>query len=184
MAMPLITSRLRIEKFSEKHLNDPKYLSWLSDRDNLTSLNLIDYLLNPVTNEKLARYYESFRDGGANHLFAVALADGDRFVGTATLREIGYGGLYDLGILIGDKSVRGKGIAREVIGALWRYAFDELGARKICSSFADDNIAVMLAFLKNGFRIEGLQREQQVSLDGKISNRYIVGKIRADIGSH
>ncbi len=182
MALPLTTSRLRIEKFAEKHLDDPRYLSWLSDRDNLTSLNLIDYLLNPVTKEKLARYYESFRDGARNHLFALVLVEGDRFVGTATLREIGHGGLYDLGILVGDKGVRGKGIAREAIGALWRYAFDDLKARKISSSFADDNLAVMLAFLKNGFKIEGLQREQQVSLDGKVCNRYIVGKIRADIG--
>jgi RimJ/RimL family protein N-acetyltransferase len=181
MPLPLITERLRIEKFAERHLNNPSYLSWLSDRENLSALNLISYLLKPVTQEGLASYYKSFGGDTGNRLFAVSLAGDDRFVGTATLREIGYGGLYDLGILVGDKSVRGKGIAREVIGALRGYAFNELGARKICSSFADNNIAVLLAFLKNGFKIEGLQREQQLSLEGQVSNRYIVGIVRGDL---
>jgi hypothetical protein len=63
---------------------------------------------------------------------------------------------------------------------LARYAFDELEARKICSSFADTNIAVLLAFVKNAFKVEGLQRQQQMSLDGELSNRYIVGRLRSD----
>jgi RimJ/RimL family protein N-acetyltransferase len=181
MQLPLITNRLRIERFDERHLNNASYLSWLTDRETLISLNLIDYLLKPVTQEKLARYYESFKGNPESHLFAVSLADSDRFIGTATLRQIGYQGLFDLGILVGDKSVRGRGIAREAIGILAKYAFTALEARKICSSFADDNYAVMLAFLKNGFKIEGLQRQQQLSIDGKLSNRYIVGLIPVDV---
>jgi RimJ/RimL family protein N-acetyltransferase len=180
MPLPLLTARLRIERFTEAHVRHPKYLSWLMDQENLKSLNLIDYMLNPVTQEKLERYFDSFRGSVTNHLFAICLADSGAFVGTATLREIGYGGLYDLGILVGDKAVRGKGIARETIGCVAGYAFDELGARKVCSSFADSNIAVLLAFLKNGFKIEGLQRQQQQSLDGTVSNRYIVGRLRSD----
>jgi RimJ/RimL family protein N-acetyltransferase len=181
MQLPLITKRLRIERFEERHLNNPSYLSWLTDRENLISLNLIDYLLKPVTQEKLVRYYESFEGNPESHLFAVSLEESDRFVGTATLRQIGYQGLFDLGILVGDKRVRGQGIAREVIGVLAKYAFSDLHARKICSSFADDNYAVMLAFLKNGFKIEGLQRQQQLSIDGGLSNRYIVGLIPMDM---
>jgi RimJ/RimL family protein N-acetyltransferase len=180
MPPPFSTPRLRIEEFTESHLRHSNYLSWLSDRDNLKSLNLIDYLLNPVTQDKLEAYFHSFRGSKANHLFAICLVQNGAFIGTATLREIGYGGLYDLGILVGDKSVRGKGVARETIGCLARHAFDELQARKICSSFADSNIAVLLAFLKNGFKIEGLQRQQQMSLDGEVSNRYVVGKLRSD----
>lgn len=180
MPLPLVTPRLRIERFTEAHVRHPNYLSWLTDRDNLISLNLIDYLLNPVTQEKLERYFEGFRSSPTNHLFAIHLADGNAFVGTATLREIGHGGLFDLGILVGDKAVRGKGVARETIGCLARHAFEELNARKICSSFADTNVAVMLAFLKNSFKIEGLQRQQQMSLDGTVSNRYIVGRLRSD----
>jgi RimJ/RimL family protein N-acetyltransferase len=180
MPLPLTTARLRIEQFTEAHVRHPNYLSWLTDQDNLRSLNLIDYQLNRVTQEKLDRYFESFKNSTSNHLFAMHVADGGAFVGTATLREIGHGGLYDLGILVGDKAVRGKGIARETIGAVARYAFEDLGARKICSSFADSNYAVLLAFLKNGFKIEGLQRQQQMSLDGTISNRYIVGRLRTD----
>jgi RimJ/RimL family protein N-acetyltransferase len=181
MALPLTTSRLTIEKFDQTHLNNPAYLSWLSDRENLISLNLVDYLLRPVDHERLVRYCESFKDNPSNLLFAVSLGGSQRFVGTASLREIGYGGLFDLGILVGDKSVRGKGIAREVIGALVKYAFEELNARKICSSFADDNFAVLMAFLKNGFKVEGLQRAQQLSIDGKVSNRYIVGLLPGDL---
>src|SRR5512139_1396526 len=180
MPLPLVTGRLRIERFTETHVRHPNYLSWLTDQENLKSLNLISYQLTPVTQEKLDRYFDAFKNSKTDHLFAIRIADGDGFVGTATLREIGHGGLYDLGILVGDKAVRGKGVARETIGAVTRYAFEELGARKVCSSFADSNIAVMLAFLKNGFKIEGLQRQQQMALDGTVSNRYIVGRLRTD----
>jgi RimJ/RimL family protein N-acetyltransferase len=181
MPLPLVTSRLRIEKFEKEHLDNPRYLSWLSDRDNLISLNLTEYLLRPVTQKRLALYYESFANNPRNMLFAVSLNDSGRFIGTATLREIGYQGLFDLGILVGEKSVRGQGVAREVIGCLVDFAFGDLRARKICSSFSDDNIAVLMPFLRNRFRVEGLQREQQMSVDGKVSNRYIVGLLRADL---
>lgn len=181
MPLPLMTERLKIELFDERHVNNPSYLQWLSDRDNLISLNLIDYLLNPVTQAKLQRYYEGFVENPRNRLFAVSLREPERFVGTATLREIGHGGLLDLGILVGDKSVRGKGIAREVIAVLVKYAFNEFGARKICSSFADDNYAVLLAFIKNGFKIEGLQRQQMLTIEGRLVSRYIVGLLPGDV---
>jgi hypothetical protein len=51
---------------------------------------------------------------------------------------------------------------------------------KICSSFSDSNIGVILALLKNRLKIEGLQRQQQMALDGTASNRYIVGRLRSD----
>jgi|RhiMethySRZTD1v2_1073278.scaffolds.fasta_scaffold09176_3 RimJ/RimL family protein N-acetyltransferase len=181
MSLPLLTSRLKIQSFGQSHLDDPKYLQWLSDKENLVSLNLVDYQINPVTQERLAAYYQGFADNPRNRLFAVSLREPETFIGTATLREIGYGGLLDLGILIGDKSVRGRGFAREVIGCLVRYAFDEVGARKICSSFGDDNFAVLLAFLKNGFKIEGLQRQQMLTLEGRLCNRYIVGLLPGDL---
>lgn len=127
----------------------------------------------------MTRYYESFQ-GSRNRLFAITIADGGSFVGTVTLREIGYQGLYDLGIFIGDKTVRGRGYARETISAVTHHALSQLNGRKITSSFTDDNYPVMMAFLKNGFRIEGFQRAQQCGLDGTISNRYIVGLLASD----
>jgi len=181
MPLPLSTDRLTIQRFGRTHLDDPNYLQWLSDKENLVSLNLVDYQLKPVTQEKLAAYYRSFADNPHNLLFAVSTREPETFIGTATLREIGHGGLLDLGILIGEKSVRGRGFAREVIGCLVRYAFDELKARKICSSFGDDNFAVLLAFLKNGFKIEGLQRQQMLTLEGALRNRYIVGLLPGDL---
>lgn len=49
MRTMLVTPRLIIRPFDESHLKDPKYLAWLSDRDNLVSLNLVDYMLTPVS---------------------------------------------------------------------------------------------------------------------------------------
>lgn len=57
MPLPIITHRVKIERFAERHLNNPEYLLWLSDRENLISLNLMDYLINPVNQEKLVRYF-------------------------------------------------------------------------------------------------------------------------------
>ncbi|CAM8410169.1 RimL Acetyltransferases, including N-acetylases of ribosomal proteins [Candidatus Methylopumilus universalis] len=172
--------RILIERFDKNHLKNPIYISWLSDKDNLISLNLIDYLINPVTEEKLELYFQSFESNSKNNLFALTLLETGQFIGTLTLREIGHMGLFDLGILIGEKSLRGKGLARESIHDIVNYAFLKLGARKITSSFPCNNYSVMLAFLKNEFRIEGLQRDQQISIDETLSDRYIVGLLSTD----
>ena len=70
MPLPLSTDRLTIERFGQTHRDDPNYLQWLSDKENLVSLNLVDYQLKPVTQEKLAAYYRSFADNPHNLLFA------------------------------------------------------------------------------------------------------------------
>ena len=49
-------------------------------------------------------------------------------IGTVALTEINeYHKLAELGIVIGDKNVWGKGVATEVIGAIVEYAFSVLG---------------------------------------------------------
>ncbi len=174
------SNRLVIDRFNEEHLGSADYLQWLRDLDNLKSLNLTGYILNRVEYNDLLEYYRKFCDQENDLLFSITFTETGRFIGTATLREIGYKGLYDIGILIGDKSFRGKGLAREAISCITEYAFSSKGARKICSSFSEKNIPVMLAFLKNGYKIEGLQRDQQLSVDGELENRYVVGLLKND----
>jgi RimJ/RimL family protein N-acetyltransferase len=175
------TKKIGIKKFGNEELYNPNYMSWLRDRDTLLSLNLMDYILNPVDLAILTQYVESFSSKERDELFAIYSKEAHSFVGTVALREIGYGGLYDLGILVGDKLSRGKGFAKDAISLVTHYAFNTMSARKVCSSFAVDNIAVLLAFLKNGFVIEGLQRDQQFSIEGITKSRYIVGILKGEV---
>ena len=73
MTLSIDTPRLQIVSFTQAHVSHPNYIEWLTDRDNLISLNLIDYLITPVTQDGLVRYFESFQSSVSNHLFAIHL---------------------------------------------------------------------------------------------------------------
>lgn len=65
----------------------------------------------------------------------------------------------DIGIMIGDKSIWGKGIASEAIYLLTDYLFSERGINKIEAGCYESNVGSKKAFEKNGYLVEGLKRE-------------------------
>lgn len=82
----------------------------------------------------------------------------------------------DLGILIGDSNFWNKGIATTSIGLmeeLIKLRFE--GIKKISSSAYEHNSSSIRAFLKNGYAIEGIQRNSVNSLLGR-SSIIMLGK--------
>jgi len=72
----------------------------------------------------------------------------------------------EVGILIGETEVWGKGIASKVISMIIDIAEMQLGLRKLTAGCYASNVGSKKAFLKAGFYIEG-RRKNQVLLNGK-----------------
>lgn len=88
-------------------------------------------------------------------------------IGTVSLFEINsHHKNAQLGILIGDKSYWGKGVATEVIRELATYAFTELGISYIGAEVEEGNIPMKRVFEKAGFEQDGFFKGQRVK-DGK-----------------
>lgn len=83
--------------------------------------------------------------------------DGDRCVGLAVLQAgfFRYMYLYDLKV---NREYRGRGVGRQLVEAA-KAAAAEAGYRGIYTIGQDNNLAACLFYIRNGFRIGGLDTE-------------------------
>jgi ribosomal-protein-alanine N-acetyltransferase len=77
-------------------------------------------------------------------------------IGTVALTDINeYHKLAEIGIIIGEKSWWGKGVATEVVGAVVKYAFGSLGIVRVNAEAEADNIGIAKVLENVGFVQDG-----------------------------
>ncbi len=78
-------------------------------------------------------------------------------IGTVSLTDIHqYHKIAELGIVIGDKSFWGKGVATEVVRAVVTHAFQTLDLKRITAEVEAPNIGMSKVLEKAGFTQDGL----------------------------
>ena len=101
-------------------------------------------------------------------------------VGTTSIREIDWkNGFGTTGTMIGDQSLWGKGIGREVMVLRAGYAFTQLPLRKLKSSYFDGNTASERAQAAAGYREVGRFRADRY-VDGKWVDEVLTEVLRED----
>jgi RimJ/RimL family protein N-acetyltransferase len=114
-----------------------------------------------------------------NSVVWVIEVDG-RAVGTTGIREIDWkNGFGTTGTMIGDKSLWGKGIGREVMQLRTRYAFMQLPLRKLKSSYFDGNAASARAQAAARYREVGRYRADRF-VDGRWVDEILTEVLRED----
>ncbi|MEW9674019.1 GNAT family N-acetyltransferase [Ammoniphilus sp. 3BR4] len=68
-------------------------------------------------------------------------------------------------VLVGDKSVRGKGIGQQMMTEILKVAFDELRLHRVSLGVFDFNSSAIACYKKSGFVKEGLLRDARKSGD-------------------
>jgi [ribosomal protein S5]-alanine N-acetyltransferase len=103
-----------------------------------------------------------------------------RAVGTTGIREIDWkNGFGTTGTLIGERSLWGKGIGREVMQLRARYAFTQLPLRKLKSSYFEGNVASGRAQAAAGYCEVGRYRADRY-VDGKWVDEVMTEVLRED----
>ncbi|HEV2027869.1 MAG TPA: GNAT family protein [Candidatus Dormibacteraeota bacterium] len=101
-------------------------------------------------------------------------------VGTTALHLIDWkNGSAITGTVIGDKSVWGKGLGRELMQLRAKYAFTQLPLRKLKSAYLDGNVASWRAQSAAGYREVGRHREDMF-VDGRWVDEIITEVLRED----
>lgn len=145
--------------FSEGHLNNENYYNWLQDYEVIKSINRLDYI-SPVSFESVKEYCETVIQSKNDIFLAIHHNENNEFIGTLKVNNINwYTRVADIGILIGDKSYWGKGIAKDSIFVVSKYLFNILGIRKLTAGLMDINPAMQKVFEKLGFKVEGRMRK-------------------------
>ena len=108
--------------------------------------------------DEARRWVERAMDtSGEDRKWAVTVGGGEKAVGFAALYGLGRQIAPELGVLIGDRALRGRGAGREAIRQTAQRAF-ELGAHRVYARILAGNDASARAFSGVGFKREGVMR--------------------------
>ena len=160
--------------FYKKLVGDTIYLSprtaeaaeifteWLND------FQVTDYIGRSFQTLSLKQELEYFEENLSNESnFFIVTLDGDKVIGTIGFNNVDHiNRAATLGIFIGDKDYREKGIGTEAVRLLLDFGFNYLNLHNINLTVMDFNLRAQKCYLKCGFKEVGRTRE----------NRYINGK--------
>lgn len=155
----------------------PKLHEWGND-PNLWSM--LGGWRFPSSFRQTRLWFEKLTSDPLNQRFAIDYP-GTGLVGTANLVDIDWKNNNAFhGMMIGDPSMRGKGIGVDVIMATMRYAFDELHLRRLDGSMIAYNDASVAVYCgKCGWVVEGRQRDWYFR-GGRYWDRIVVGVTSED----
>jgi RimJ/RimL family protein N-acetyltransferase len=155
----------------------PQLVTWLSDMEVRRWLAMSE--APPPTLESEREWYQQSKQDPASVLWSIESEDG-RLVGDVGL------GLIDkthrraeVGIFIGDKTLWGRGLGTHAISRVLRYAFDELGLRRVQLYVDEDNLRAIRCYEKCGFVREGLLRGYRLR-EGKPVNEILMAALREE----
>lgn len=160
----LIQGRLtHMVPFAEKHLYDPAYYQWLRDILVVRYIGR-DELLAGIPFSEAENYVKQLWANEYCSFLAVHDDESGKFIGTAKVNFITERGrkhgIADMGIMLGDRNFWGKGLSTDILRAISIYAFDSLKARKLSAGAYSLNVAVVKAFLRIGYKMDGSLRQQ------------------------
>jgi RimJ/RimL family protein N-acetyltransferase len=131
--------------------NDPEVRYWLSMADG-----------PELTLESEREWYQDMRGDPAQVIWCIETEEGQP-IGNLGLHAIDEThGRATLGIAICEKGFWGRGYGTEAIRQVLRYAFTELGLRRVALGTDEDNVRGIRCYEKCGFVQEGLLRAYRV----------------------
>jgi ribosomal-protein-alanine N-acetyltransferase len=156
------TKRLLIVPFSEEHLT-PRYVSWLNDPEVVRYSN---QRYRTHTLQSCREYWESF-EGTPNYFWAVVARDVQLgHIGNMTAYVNTIHSVADVGILIGEQAVWGRGYGSEAWIAVCDYLLHGLGIRKVTAGTLSIHTA-MLAVMRRTGMVEDGRHTRQCLFEGR-----------------
>ncbi len=141
-------------------LNDPEVNRFLETRFSLQTL------------ESCRKFVLKANDDPCSHLFGIFKKD--EHVGNVKLGFINEKHkVGQLSLLIGKKTLWGRGYATEAIRAITQWGFDTLELERIEAGCYDTNLGSLRAFLKAGYSVEGFFRSRVVCAGSRIGSFWL-----------
>ena len=159
-----------IDQLRVEHVTD-RYVGWLNDPE-VTRFTEVSPGQTRADVERYVRDAESDPNAGMWRV----LANGQH-VGNIRLSAIVWRHRRaEVAIVIGEKSMWGRGIATQAIRLLTGHAFGELSLHRLEAGFYPGNDASIRAFSKAGFVVEGI-RKHHLMHDGEPLDCLMMAKV-------
>lgn len=177
--LQLMGSTVYLRRLAESDITE-RYVQWLNDPE---TNRYMEFRFTVWTKEGLIKYM-SERQASTEYFFAICLRSNNMHIGNIKLGSISWDHLRsDIGLMIGDKAYRGRGLGIEAIRLVADFAFTKIKLQKLTAGAYVDNIACIKAFEKCGFIKEGRLKDHACS-DGKRVDVIVLGCTAADFANH
>lgn len=169
------TDRLILRKYKIEDAND-----LVEGLNNINVSKWLAFVPYPYTLDDAKDYIKKSIETNAYN-FAIVLKSENKVIGATQLTNISLthkiaGG----GIWINEK-YQGKGYGSEAWGARIRYAFNELGLRRLENGYFKGNESSWKMQEKFGYKNEGIRRQRFISMaTGNIEDEYITGLLKEE----
>lgn len=155
--------------------NHERYLSWLSDPEVLRYLEIRH--APPATPESICEYVMNMNSSQDNLLLGIFTCENQTHVGNIKLGPINRRHLHaEVGFLIGDKSIWGRGYASEAIALLAKYAFEKLHLAKLTAGCYAGNVGSEKALIRAGFVLEA-RLSSHLVFEGQRVDKWVFGRL-------
>jgi len=151
---------IRLEYFTEADFQ--QLINWINDEHLLMNWSGAMFRF-PLTESSLKWYIEGANEQGDSEVYIYKAIDTDS---GEVVGHISLGGISKKNksarisrVLVGNTAARGKGYCTEMIKAVSRIGFEELGLHRISLGVYDFNKAAIRCYQKAGFSIEGVHRD-------------------------
>ena len=149
ISTPVLEGHRTILKPLTESFCTQKYLSWLNDPEVYKYLSsgggcTMDQLVNFVRGKRLENIF----------FWAIIVKENDNHIGNIKIDKIDNKNLHgEYGIMIGDKSVWGKGYAAEVSKIVINFCFNVIGLMEVRLGVHKENFAAIKLYQNLGFSI-------------------------------
>lgn len=151
----LVGERIQLVPFEERFLTE-QYVSWLNDPE---VVRYSDQRFRQHTLESCKEYYLSHQNS-PNWFWAIVTNQDQVHIGNINAVVEEHHSVADIGILIGEKTFWGKGIATEAYQVAIRFLFDEQVIRKITVGTLSVNTGMLNVMKKLGMKPDGIRQKQ------------------------
>ncbi len=156
--------------------SSPTYLSWLNNSEINQFLEV--RFKPPQTLIDLKTFIINCSESKDTLLLGIFLRDTDVHIGNVKFGRINARHkTADVGFLIGDKTLWGKGYASQAIRLACDFGFTSLGFEKITAGAAAQNKGSQKALLNAGFTLEGVLRAQSI-IGCTRQDGYLYGRLK------
>lgn len=154
-----------------------QYFEWIRSYENMRFVGRREYFLS-VDADEVREYVYNLSRSASDGFFLILY--NNTAAGTIKIGHINWETMTaDIGVMIGNRSMRGKGLSVLAVNTAVKYAFEVLGMRKLVGGCAAGNIPMQRCFRRCGFVEEGCER-QSLYIEGNYQDHLWYGMLREE----
>ena len=151
------------------------FVPWVNDAEVTRTLAVGAAVMDRQAEQA---WIEKMNASGSDVPFGIVVQKTDRLIGSIGLSQIDFRHRSaSLGMVIGEKSMWGKGYGTEATRLKVRYAFEELHLNRVQLHVYAYNLRGIRVYEKVGFRREGVLRQEHV-YDGRFWDTVVMAILR------